>query len=48
MEGYSIIFNGKLITIWSAPNYCYWCGNVAGIILLNKKNDFTYKVFNSS
>lgn len=44
-EGYKYMFDGNLITIWSAPNYCYRCGNIASIVAFNSVDKRTPLLF---
>lgn len=48
MEGYKHMFNESLVTVWSAPNYCYRCGNVAAILELDENLKRNFKVFESA
>eukprot|EP01129_Flabellula_baltica_P001657 TRINITY_DN115_c1_g1_i1.p1 TRINITY_DN115_c1_g1~~TRINITY_DN115_c1_g1_i1.p1 ORF type:complete len:317 (+),score=49.60 TRINITY_DN115_c1_g1_i1:32-952(+) len=48
MEGYKYMFNESLVTVWSAPNYCYRCGNVASILELDENLKQEFRVFNAA
>jgi len=48
MEGHKHMFSDSLVTVWSAPNYCYRCGNVAAILELNEKLQKNFKVFEAA
>jgi len=42
MEGYVETHDGNVVTIFSAPNYCYRCGNQAAILEIDEHMEMNF------
>lgn len=47
-EGYQYWFDESLVTVWSAPNYTYRCGNKAAIMKVDDNTNRTFIIFDAS
>ncbi|QSL64265.1 hypothetical protein MERGE_000421 [Pneumocystis wakefieldiae] len=47
-EGYQVLYDGKLSTVWSAPNYCYRCANLASILEIYDNGQKKFNVFDAA
>ena len=48
-EGFQYWFkNQNLVTVWSAPNYCYRCGNKASILKIGYDLQREFAIFDSA
>ncbi|KAG9327626.1 hypothetical protein KVV02_006330 [Mortierella alpina] len=48
MEGFQVLFDDQLSTVWSAPNYCYRCGNLASILEVGTEGERHFNVFEAA
>lgn len=47
-EGYQVLFDDRLSTVWSAPNYCYRCANLASVLEVNLAGERFFNVFDAA
>ena len=47
-EGYQFMFENGLVTVWSAPNYCYRCGNDASVMEFDEHMNRSIKIFEAA
>ncbi|KAJ3120526.1 putative serine/threonine protein phosphatase [Physocladia obscura] len=45
MEGYQVLFDDLVSTVWSAPNYCYRAGNLASVLQIGVGLERFFNVF---
>jgi serine/threonine-protein phosphatase 2A catalytic subunit len=46
MEGYNWCHDKNVVTLFSAPNYCYRCGNQAALMEIDEHLEYTFLQFN--
>ena len=42
------MFDEQLVTVWSAPNYCYRCGNMASILTIKADGSRDFVVYDAA
>jgi len=42
------MFDEQLVTVWSAPNYCYRCGNLASILTIRENGEKSFVVYDAA
>lgn len=47
-EGYQVLYEDRLSTVWSAPNYCYRCGNMASVLEVSDQTERFFNVFDAA
>lgn len=47
-EGYQVLYDDRLSTVWSAPNYCYRCANMASILEVDEQGNRFFNVFGAA
>lgn len=48
MDGYQVLFEGTFTTVWSAPNYCYRCGNLASVLEIDENLNRFFNTFHAA
>lgn len=48
MKGYNWCHNKDVLSIFSAPNYCYRCGNDAAIMEIEDENNFEFVTYSAA
>ncbi|KGO65236.1 Serine/threonine-specific protein phosphatase/bis(5-nucleosyl)-tetraphosphatase [Penicillium italicum] len=47
-EGYQVLYDDRLSTVWSAPNYCYRCGNLASVLEVSDTGERFFNIFDAA